>query len=542
MMTVVKLLVRLLSLAAVTWAFFGGPWCDLALRPLDFVWGAVITLLLGRFFCAAICPLGIVQTFVNAVFHPKKHVRRVCSRLPETKPQRIVRWSIVAVCLALGAAGCMGLATMVFPLSVFGKAVMLWTPGLVVFGVVVVLSAFGQGRIWCNWICPFGTVYNLLAKVSPCKNKVAAGCGGCRRCFGASSSSSSSDSSSRTSSVASTASLSRRETLKGVALLAVTDKLTDGGFAPVSLPGVPVRETDVLPPGAGSRRPFALKCVGCQLCVARCPGQCLVPSVKLSAFGQPTMDFRRGYCLFDCARCSEVCPTGAIGFLQREQRPHVHVGHAVWKRDLCVRTTNGDACTACQRKCPVQAIHLVQGFPVVDRDKCIGCGACEHACPARPMPAIFVKGYEMQRIVNPISEADLLAEMKSRLEAGASVVIARNGVIVAEETGRGIGPLMKLLDERRLGEAIVVDKVIGRAAAAICVVGGAKQVHTCLAAEGAGALLAAHGIPLKADKTVPVILNRAKDGSCPMEKAVAGQEDPEQMVESIRKTLKALKK
>ncbi len=539
-MKILKFLVRVFIVCAVIGAFFGAPWCDLSLRPLDFVWGAVLTLLLGRFFCDALCPLGIVQTFVNQICHPKTHVRRVCSKLPETKVQRIIRWTIVALCLVLAAAGFMGLATMIFPLSIFGKALTLWIPGLVLFCLVIVLAAIGQGRVWCNVICPFGTIYNLLAKVSPCKNKIAAGCGNCRRCLGGLESSATSHAGCemQASEGERSCSLSRRETLKGVAVLAVTEKLTDGGFAPVSLPGVPNRKTDVLPPGAGNRRIFSLKCVGCQLCVARCPGKCLMPSMKLSAFGQPVMDFRHGYCLTECARCSEVCPTGAIAFLQREQRPYVHLGHAIWKKDLCVRTTNGDPCTACVRKCPVQAIHLVKGFPVIDRGACLGCGACEHVCPARPMPAIFVKGYETQKIVNPISEADLVSEMNARIDAGAAVLVARHGVIIAVEEGRGLKPLMKLYDEGKLTGAIVVDKVIGRAAAAVCIAGGAKKVFTKMVGKGALPLLEAHHIPLTATTVVETILNREQNGSCPMEKAVEGLENPEQMVEAIRKAMK----
>lgn len=531
---ILVLLVRLFFLGTVTWAFFGGPFCWLSVKAQGLVWGAVATLLLGRFFCQAVCPLGIVQTFVNALFHPKRHVRRVCTRLPETRVQLIVRWSLVVVCVALAAVGFMGPVTMLLPISIFGKAVTLWTPGVVMAAVVVVLSIFGDGRLWCNWVCPFGAIYSLLARVSLCKNKVTKRCGNCRKCFGekvCSSCKSDGD-------VASPADgVTRRETLKGVAVLAAADKLTDGGLAAVSLPGVPEREHDVLPPGAEDRRVFSLKCVGCQLCVTSCPGQCLRPSVKLSTFGQPRMDFRHGYCISNCVKCGEVCPEGAIMFLQRERRPHVHMGHAIWKKDLCVRAT-GEKCTACVRKCPVQAIHLVQGFPVVDRATCIGCGACEHVCPARPLPAIYVKGFEMQRIVNPIAEGDLLAEMKSRIAAGAAVVIARNGVIVAEETGRGIGPLLKLHDEGKLRGAIVVDKVIGRAAAAICLAGGAKRVYTMLAAKGAAELLAREGISLEAEKTVDVILNRDKSGSCPMEKAVSGLDEPEKMIEAIRKAMK----
>ena len=170
-------------MAMVLCAFAGWPVCWVALRVQGLLWGVLATLLLGRFFCEAICPLGIVQSVVNWVCHPKTHVRRVCTRLPETKAQRIVRWSIVAVCVALAVCGCMGPVTMIVPISVFGKAVALWAPGVAVFAVVVVLAAIGDGRWWCNWICPFGTIYNLIAKVTPCRNKVGKGCGKCRRCF-----------------------------------------------------------------------------------------------------------------------------------------------------------------------------------------------------------------------------------------------------------------------------------------------------------------------------------------------------------------------
>ena len=521
-------------------AFVGWPVCWVALKAQGLLWGALATLLLGRFFCEAICPLGIVQSFINWICHPKTHVRRVCTRLPETKAQRIVRWSIVGVCVVLGVCGAMGPVTMIVPISVFGKAVALWWPGLVVFGAVVVLAAIGDGRWWCNWVCPFGTVYNLVAKVTPCKNKIGHHCSQCGKCFPRGEAASRRFSQSDTSGedAASPLKVTRRETLKGVAVLAVADKLTDGGFADVSLPGVPERGTPVLPPGAGDREGFYAKCASCQLCIANCPGKCLVQSTDFKTFGQPVMDFRRGYCLGACVKCGEICPELAIKKLQVVQRPNVHVGEAIWMKDRCVRTTEGDPCTACVRKCPVQAIHLVQGFPVVDRQKCIGCGACEHVCPARPLPAIYVKGYERQRMVNPITEADLLREMRAKIDAGASVVVARGGVIVATDEGRGIEPLLKLMDAGTLSGAVVMDRVIGRAAAAICAEGGAAKVCTALAGKGAAELLDARGIPFAAEKTVDVILNREKSGSCPMEKAVSGLDEPKKMIEAIRKAMK----
>ena len=80
----VRWTVRALVLTAVTAAFFNVPFCWLAVKAQSFAWGILATLLLGRFFCRSVCPLGILQSAVNWVFHPKSHVRRVCTRLPET--------------------------------------------------------------------------------------------------------------------------------------------------------------------------------------------------------------------------------------------------------------------------------------------------------------------------------------------------------------------------------------------------------------------------------------------------------------------------
>lgn len=38
-------------------------------------------------------------------------------------------------------------------------------------------------------------------------------------------------------------------------------------------------------------------------------------------------------------------------------------------------------------------------IPVVNTERCIGCGACENLCPARPFSAIYVEGHERHRII-----------------------------------------------------------------------------------------------------------------------------------------------
>ena len=533
-----KILTAAAMLGCVTAAFFGAPTC-LACRvqpaaTVTFLIVLLLTPLVGRIFCECLCPLGVIQTAVNWLFHPKTHVRRVCTRLPETKAQLTVRWTLFALAGVLALAGFGAIVWLVTPYSIYGKALTLFWPGVGLFALVIVLAAFGKGRIWCNWVCPIGTLFNLLSRKSVCAHKVGKGCANCKACFGEKGTGDKVPGPSSSSGEG----ITRRDTLKGVAVLAAAnaaEKTTDGGLADVSLPGVPARPAPALPPGAADRAEFNLKCVACGLCIANCRGDCLRASLSLKRFGQPEMDFRRGYCLAGCAQqCAKVCPAGAIRPLDGVERKNVHVGHAIWKRDLCIRETEGVQCTACSRKCPVGAIHIVEGFPVVDKGKCIGCGACEHVCPARPMPAIFVKGFERQRIVRPMDESNLIAEMKSLVERGASCVVARDGVIVGKETGRGIKPILKLLDEGKLAHALVVDKVIGRAAAAVCIAGNARRVHASIMGADAATLLKERGVEASADKMVPKILNRDLTDGCPMEQAVDGLDDPAAMVKELK--------
>ena len=537
----IKALVAAAMLACVTAAFFGCD-TDLACRiqpaaTIGFLVVLLLTPIAGRLFCECFCPLGIIQSMVNWIFRPKTKVRRVCTRLPESHAQQAVRWTVLAVSVVLAATGFGAIGWLLTPYSIYGKALTLFAPGVVIFATVVVLAAFGKGRLWCNWICPAGTLFNILSKKSVCAHKIGPGCANCKACFGKAAAERTADETGKTDGTG----VTRREALKGVAVLAATeavDKTTDGGYAPVSLPGVPERPAAVLPPGAVDRREFNVKCVACGLCIANCKGNCLSASTSLKRFGQPEMDFRRGYCLLGCNySCGHVCPTGAINWIPRLARKNVHMGHAIWKKDLCIRTTDGVQCTACSRKCPVGAIHIVEGFPVVDKTVCIGCGACEHVCPARPMPAIFVKGFERQRLVWPTDEEGLLAEMKTLVVSGVSCVAAKDGVIVAQETGRGIMPIMKLLSGGKLAHALVVDKVVGRAAAAICIVGKAKKVHAMMMSAEAASLLKAHGVEASAEKTVAKILNRDLTDSCPMEQTVDGMEDPAEMVNALRERI-----
>ncbi len=187
-------------------------------------------------------------------------------------------------------------------------------------------------------------------------------------------------------------------------VLKAEEKSVDGGLATIEDKKIPIRNTPILPPGAISRRNFSSKCTGCQLCVTACPNNVLRPAVGLTNFMQPELSYERGFCRPECTKCSEVCPAGAIQKIDRAEKSSIQIGHAVWIEKNCVVLTDGVSCGNCAVVCPTGAIMMVKPkdsakygkreIPVVNTSRCIGCGACENLCPARPFSAIYVEGYE----------------------------------------------------------------------------------------------------------------------------------------------------
>ena len=190
------------------------------------------------------------------------------------------------------------------------------------------------------------------------------------------------------------------------ALAQKKDKVMDGGLAILEDKTVPERQTPLTPPGSLSFEHFAQHCTGCQLCVSECPNDVLRPSTDLMHLMLPTMSYERGYCRPECTRCSEVCPAGAIRLVDKDEKSSVQIGHAVWIKKNCVVLSDETECGNCARHCPAGAIEMVPldenddespYVPAVNEEACIGCGACEYVCPARPFSAIMVEGHEVHR-------------------------------------------------------------------------------------------------------------------------------------------------
>ena len=146
-------------------------------------------------------------------------------------------------------------------------------------------------------------------------------------------------------------------------------------------------------------------CTACQICVSVCPNDVLSPSSSLQTLMQPEMSYKKGYCRPECNRCSQVCPTGAIRPVSIEEKSSIQIGHAVIDLDICVVNTDDVSCGNCARHCPAEAIMMLpqedgtHEIPAVDEERCIGCGACEYLCPARPVKAIHIEGHLVHKTI-----------------------------------------------------------------------------------------------------------------------------------------------
>ena len=320
--------------------------------------------------------------------------------------------------------------------------------------ILLIILAWRNGRTWCNTVCPVGTVLGFFSRFSLFRPVIdtakCTSCGLCsRQCKAACIDSkhhtidysrcvvcmdcmdsckhdalhyrlrlSGKRDAEKGASAAAQRNVpqdtSRRSFLTGAGLVLGTglvraqEKKVDGGLAVILDKKAPARHTPIVPPGAKSLRHLAQHCTGCQLCVAVCPNGVLRPSSGIMTLMQPESSYERGYCRPECVKCSEVCPAGAIEPITVADKSAIQIGHAVWVRENCIPLTDGVTCGNCARHCPTKAITMVPSdpskadspkVPVVNEERCIGCGACENLCPARPFSAIYVEGHECHRTI-----------------------------------------------------------------------------------------------------------------------------------------------
>ena len=458
----------------------------------------LLTLLAGRIYCSFLCPLGTLQDIairLRSILEKKK------SRVQYAKPATRVRIGFLLLTLIGIVSGWASIvlalldpysnygrivSVLIRPLIKFGGGTVLgwirpaaadswletahWASlgalavPIIVLGLVATMAAL-RGRLYCNTVCPVGTLLGLISSRSAFRLQIDHGCRKCAKCARVCKTqcidwrTGSLDNSRcvacyncigvcdghfigyRQSWILPQRNLKpalveintetrsvpdyRRRALLSKTLLVLagglaTETLWAGtgqkdiaAASDTGLDGNRKERRAIRPPGFVSAERFSDHCTACQLCVSACPSYVLRPSsleFAVSNLLKPRMSFDNSYCKYDCNRCGEVCPSGAIQALSLAEKQRTRLGLANVDESHCLVNTRQAACTICIRRCPAKAIETIPfgnnlHMPKVNALLCIGCGRCEYECPAEPEKAIKVAGLLRETHVPPNAPA-----------------------------------------------------------------------------------------------------------------------------------------
>ncbi|MDR1783492.1 MAG: 4Fe-4S binding protein [Dysgonamonadaceae bacterium] len=434
----------------------------------------LLTMIFGRVYCSVICPLGILQDLVSRFSRiGKKKKKRL--RFDYAKPLSILRYTILAVCVVFFVFGIITplawldpytnfgrIAVNIFrPAAVFGNNALNWIAlkfdnysfynvtlftitavsfGIAFFALLVVgVMAVLRGRLFCNSICPVGSLLGLISRFSLFKIGLnEAKCTSCSLCEKACKAQCIDSKNKRVDNSRcvtcfnclkrcksdgvgyrfaygkrTTEALQTAPEAVLVSRFGITRRsfIATSGAMAATLPMIPAiakaaskeidgsKLTPITPPGSISLKHFKEKCTGCHLCITHCPNQCLKPAgfnfgIEY-AFKPHLSYYEKAYCNYNCTICSEVCPNGAIIKQTSEAKTVIQIGIAHFTKERCIVYRDKTSCGACAEHCPVKAVEMVpyEGsltIPFMTDELCIGCGGCESICPAEPLKAINV--------------------------------------------------------------------------------------------------------------------------------------------------------
>lgn len=436
-----------------------------------FILVCAFVILFGRVYCSSVCPIGTIQDISSNI--SKKFNRR--KRYHYTKEIKWLRYSLLVVSIVSFFTIGMFIINLLDPYSNAGRIFAQLINPLVVgvnnfisytlanfnnyavypvdlknysyllalfpftFLIIILYLSYKRGRLYCNTICPVGTLLGLFAKISLFKLKIdkteCEGCGVCEKvcksecinfdekeidfsrcvaCFNCIDICPSEVISYQSiwnekKSVNKEIDNSKRDFISKTLLYLISLtglSLSQIKVKPEKESTVPVHRKQYLsPPGSLGIERYNLSCTACHLCITVCPTKVLQPSYLEFGFLsilQPYMDFKTSFCNYDCVACLEVCPTGAILPLSQEQKKTVQIGKAIFVKENCIVETEKKDCGACSEHCPTKAVDMVYykdnlKIPEVTEKYCVGCGACEYACPTFPYKAIYVEGNSVHK-------------------------------------------------------------------------------------------------------------------------------------------------
>ena len=384
------------------------------------------TLVVGRFFCAFVCPMGASIDFLDhLLFRRKKR-----SALRADSGLRRVKYILLIIVLAAALTGYslaffmdpIAFLTRFYTFVIYPLVITLidlfldllrplfqglgWItlahlhyPQPVYYMSILTLSLFGgvialnrlTPRFWCRYLCPLGALLSLISPLGVFKRRVSEECNQCLVChktcpMGAVDESPINTHSAECIQCKNCSAVCPKEAISFPASVSVGGEysvvnlsrrgffysLAGGltfGVLSSRTPFTPLQSRHKLirPPGALPEAEFERTCVRCGECMKSCLTNTLQPCLwesGLSGFWTPRLDLRMAACEQNCNVCGKVCPTQAIRSLSLEEKTHAKIGTAILRKEMCLVWSQNKLCLICDEICPYNAIVFrpVEGY------------------------------------------------------------------------------------------------------------------------------------------------------------------------------------
>ncbi len=292
-----------------------------------FVWLHLIAILVlvlsfvrHRWYCNWMCPTGALCDAVS------KRGRRM--GIVKHIPALGKALAVAGIVAALTGTTILGLLD---PISIFNtffsafktqpfSVISLKAAGL----VLLLLLNFVLPYVWCGKVCPLGGLQDLITRFK-------------RLVF--------------------RSQHSRFNHSRRLALGAIT-----GFAAGFSIRTVfsNTRRTVIRPPAALPEAELLASCLRCGNCGKACPTGIIQSSFDPSdpaGILTPQVSFKNGYCLPECTACGDVCPSGTLKRINRDEKKNHVMGIAVIHVKDCLLTQLKE-CNQCRNFCSYQAVVI----------------------------------------------------------------------------------------------------------------------------------------------------------------------------------------
>jgi len=126
---------------------------------------------------------------------------------------------------------------------------------------------------------------------------------------------------------------------------------------------------------------------------------------------------------------------------------------------------------------------------------------------------------------------------KSRLkDRNLTLVVVKDGQVIFETISQGVGGFLQAIEKlgKKLVASSVADKIVGAAAAMLCVYSEVSSVFAATISEEGIKVLENNQIIYQFENEVPNILNHDKTDVCPFEKLVIGSRDPKEAYTKLK--------